>query len=67
MAEGSASDKRFTTRPLRIFRWGFGAGLLTMALGVSVNWGDMGGVFTRLRNGVEAVQTPPTTTQVVAP
>jgi hypothetical protein len=66
MADRS-SDEQFTTRPLRIFLWGFGAGLAAMALSVSVNWGDIGPWAQRLRNGVEAVSDPPTTTTVVAP
>lgn len=60
-------NEKFTTSRLRTFLWGFGVGCFVMALGIGVNWGDMGGVFDRIRNGVEAVQEPPTTTQAVAP
>lgn len=62
MGLGSDNGDGFTTRPLRIFMWGFGFGLLTMALGVGINWGDMGGLFDRVRNGVEAVQEEPVPT-----
>lgn len=63
MAEGTG-DKRLTTRRSRDVLWAFAAGALTVVLGVNVEWGDLGGVFDRVRNGVEAVQTPPSTTAV---
>ena len=66
MAEGTG-DKRLTTRRSRDVMWAFAAGVTCAVLGVNVEWGDLGGVFDRVRSGVEAVSEPPTTTTAVTP
>lgn len=60
-------SKKWLTPKMRTWLWGFGFGVVFMALGLTISSAKLGPFFERVGNGIEAIKQDPAPTTVVVP